>query len=64
MFLWICLQYLIIVTVEAKYEEALKHTDVVTAVTPDFILDSVKSKKLEDAKKYHPSLVIEPKPGL
>nr|XP_039255232.1 PAX-interacting protein 1-like [Styela clava] len=44
----------------AKYEEALKHPEVVTPVTLDWILDSVKDKKLSDVKEYHPSLVILP----
>lgn len=43
-----------------KYEEAVKHSDQITTVTPDWITDSVKLKSLQDVKKYHPSLIIVP----
>ncbi|XP_022094041.1 PAX-interacting protein 1-like isoform X2 [Acanthaster planci] len=42
----------------AKYECAVCHADVISIVTPDWIIDTINAKKLQATKTYHPSLVV------
>ena len=42
----------------AKYMKALETNDKIKIVTPDWIIDSVKSKTLCDEDLYHPRLLI------
>ncbi|GAB0097831.1 PAX-interacting protein 1 [Sergentomyia squamirostris] len=46
------------------YAKALTLEDKITVVTPDWIIDSVKSKTLVDPQIYHPKLLIDPKENL
>lgn len=41
--------------VQAKYECAVKHSDTVKIITPDWLIDSINIGKTLDEQDYHPS---------
>lgn len=43
-----------------KYEKALSMGDKIKIVTPDWIVDSIKGKRLYEEGLYHPKLIITP----
>lgn len=42
----------------AKYECALKHSDIIKIVTPSWIVDSIKEKKIQDEARYVPCKAV------
>jgi PAX-interacting protein 1 len=47
---------------KAKYEEAVRHEGSLHVVTPDWVVDSVRSRGRCEEGLYHPRLLILPKP--
>jgi hypothetical protein len=47
---------------QAKYEEAVRHEGSLHIVTPDWVVDSVRSRARCEEGLYHPRLLILPKP--
>jgi hypothetical protein len=47
---------------QAKYEEAVHHEGSLRIVTPDWVVDSVRSRGRCEEGLYHPRLLILPKP--
>ena len=52
----------IFLSLQAKYEAALGHSDSLKIVTPDWVTDCVKNNSRQEEKIYHPRLVVYPKP--
>ncbi|XP_078332569.1 PAX-interacting protein 1-like isoform X2 [Crassostrea virginica] len=44
----------------AKFEEALKHEDIIKIVCPDWVTDSLEKKARQDESLYHPKLLRAP----
>jgi hypothetical protein len=53
---------LIFMLKQAKYEEAVRHEGTLRIVTPDWVVDSVRSRGRCEEGLYHPRLLILPKP--
>lgn len=47
---------------QAKYEEGVRHEESLHIVTPDWVVDSVRSRGRCEEGLYHPRLLILPKP--
>ena len=47
---------------QKKYETAMKHGDKITTVSPDWVVDSVKNKKLQDVELYKTEYSVLPEP--
>lgn len=47
---------------QAKYEEAVCHEGSLRIVTPDWVVDSVRSRGRREESLYHPRLLNLPKP--
>ena len=47
---------------QAKYEAAMRHENFLLIVTPDWVVDSVRSRGRCEEGLYHPRLLILPKP--
>jgi len=47
---------------QAKYEEAVRREGSLHIVTPDWVVDSVRSRGRCEEGLYHPRLLIVPKP--
>ncbi|XP_072045733.1 PAX-interacting protein 1-like [Amphiura filiformis] len=43
----------------AKYACATRHESTIKIVTPDWVVDSINNKKLQDEKIYHPKLILD-----
>lgn len=50
--------------VQEKYEQAVKCSDIIHVVTPDWLVDSVRTLSLCAEILYHPRLLVVEKPQL
>lgn len=58
----VCVSVLIFMLIQAKYEAGVHHEESLHIVTPDWVVDSVRSRGRCEEGLYHPRLLILPKP--